>query len=246
MKVAIISDIHSNLEALIAVQADIISQSIRQVFCLGDVVGYGPFPRNCLNLTRKISQIILKGNHEDCVCDQTNLKERLNNYAIEGIKFSIKRLTDEDISFINTFPLVKVIQELDLSLGHGSFYEPDKWIYIENPEEARAELQRTLTRICFVGHTHIPYVFGSKKGLYEELPDDLLLDKEEKFLINVGSVGQPRDGDCRASYGILEYKNDGSVRFNLRRVFYNISQTKDAMKKTGLPPWLYERLFRGE
>lgn len=246
MKIAIISDIHSNLEALIAVQLDIISQGISQIFCLGDVVGYGPFPKNCLNLTRKISQIILKGNHEDCVCNQTNLKERLNDYALEGIKFSIKLLTNEEIIFMNTFPLVKVYEDLDLSLSHGSFHEPEKWIYIENPQEAKSELKYTPTRICLIGHTHIPYVFGSEKGLYEELPDDLLLNKDEKFLINVGSVGQPRDGDCRASYGVLEYRSDGLVYFNLRRVFYDISITEEAMKQIGLPVWLYLRLFRGE
>jgi len=244
LKLAILSDIHSNLEALVAVIKDMKNQGVNSAYCLGDVIGYGPFPKTCLSIVRRICKIILKGNHEDCICDQTDLEEKLNDYALEGIRFSIRLLSKKEVNFIKTFSMTKVIKELDLSLSHGSFSDPEKWQYIETPEDAEAELKLIPTRLCMVGHTHIPYVFGNKKGLYDDLPDNLLLDKTEKFLINVGSVGQPRDEDCRASYGILEYKK-GEVRFDLRRVAYEISKTARAMKKSGLPKCLYQRLFVG-
>ena len=245
-KIAIISDIHGNFEALKAVYRDMISRGVRRSFCLGDVVGYGPFPQNCLRIVKRTCEVVLKGNHEHYVCDQTNLERDLKSCAVAGVRFSAKQMEEADFAFLRTLSLTKVLIDLELSLAHGSFFEPEEFHYISDPEAAVAELERTPSRICIVGHTHVPYVFGSTKGLYEDLPNDLLLDKGEKFIINVGSVGQPRNGDCRASYGILEYQDNGAVRFNLHRVFYDISKTERAMKKANLPAWLQERLFRGE
>ena len=244
MRFAIISDIHSNLEALYAVISDISKQKVNTILCLGDVVGYGPHPKGCLELVRREASIILKGNHEDCVCYPEDLDKKLNPLAAEGVRFSIKRLNNDDVSFLKTLPMTHVYTEYDLSISHGTFTDPDKWNYIESPEDAQRDLEGITTKICLIGHTHMPFVFGSEQGLYEELVDNFLL-KNEKYLINVGSVGQPRDGDCRASYGILDYK-DATITYTLRRIFYNIAKTEGAMKALRRPLRLSERLFRGE
>ena len=246
MRIGIVSDIHSNFEALRAVCWDMRRQRVKIVYCLGDVVGYGPFPEKCLKIIKKISSRIILGNHDDCACCQVGIERRLNDLALEGIKYSIEKLSLSDVDFFKKLPLQATIKDFDLSLAHASFSNPAGWDYVDSPQKATEELKKTPTRICVIGHTHVSYVFGNKEGLYNELPEKLVLDPEQKFLINVGSVGQPRDGDCRASYGILDYAEDGAIFFYLRQVFYNIEKTKEAMKKNGLPPFLYERLFRGE
>ncbi|MFC1608701.1 metallophosphoesterase family protein [Patescibacteria group bacterium] len=246
MKVAIISDIHGNLEALMAIEKDMLSQGVERIYCLGDVVGYGPFPGKCLQWTVAKGIMVLKGNHEYGVCNQDEIRERFNRYAFEAIQFSGKQLSDDEIIYIDNLPLTAVVQELDFSLSHSSFWSPEYWVYVQDAGAAKRDLGVMSTRIGFLGHTHIPFVFGSEKGLCRVLPDRFLLNNNERFIINVGSVGQPRDGDCRASYGILEYDDDGSIRFDLRRVSYDIFATEWAMVEFGLPFSLHSRLFEGK
>jgi len=242
MKIAIISDIHGNLEALQAVVEDLKSQDIGVVYCLGDVVGYGPDPLKCLGIVSSLCQKMIKGNHEECVCNAVMEKE-LNLYAIEGVRYARKNLSEEAIKAIANLPHTINIPELDMVLCHGSFSEPSLWNYIDAKHKAREELKITPSRICLVGHTHNPFVFGSKNGLYEFLTDDMVLDKDQKFIVNVGSVGQPRDGDCRACYGIFDFGDN--VTFTLRRVFYNIAKTESAIKYASLSSYLSDRLFKG-
>ncbi len=245
MKIAIISDIHGNLEALQRVLLDAESQKVDRVYSLGDVVGYGPFPSECLHLTRGTTAGIVRGNHEDSVLDLAMAERELNPRAYAGVVYSSKRLCEADQAYVRSLPDLITVDEFGLVLAHGSFTEPRSWNYITNDEEARRELKALPFRLCTIGHTHIPFVFGSDQGLYEDLPDDLELDCRMQYLINVGSVGQPRDGDCRASYGILEFSG-GKTLFNLRRVFYDIGKTEAAFRQAGLPASLSERLFRGE
>lgn len=245
MRIAIISDIHSNLAALEAVLNDIASKKIDKIYCLGDVIGYGPYPKECLEQVKKTCQEIIKGNHENSL-ELLDLGEsHLRKVALLGVRFSKGKLSEEEINFLSGLPTSKIIEDLGLTLCHGAFTEPQIWKYIEEEDEAKNELANIPTRICLLGHTHIPFLFGSNSGLSEELPDDLVLKQDEKYIINVGSVGQPRDDDCRASYVILEYSAE-QVIFNLQRVFYDISQTEKAILAAGLPKYLAERLFRGE
>ena len=245
MKIAIISDIHSNLEALEAVEQDVCNQKVDVIHCLGDIVGYGPFPAECLSLVRSLCKEILKGNHEDSVCDPKKGEEELNDHALEAINFSREKLEKKTIDFLSQLKEKVVLENLEMTLCHGAFTEPSVWKYIDSESLAEKELAKTPTKICVIGHTHNPFVFDSEAGLHEYLPDNLELDLDQKYLINVGSVGQPRDGDCRASYGIFEIKED-KVIFSLQRVFYDISETEKFMKKFKLPPFLSERLFRGD
>ncbi|MFC1622609.1 metallophosphoesterase family protein [Patescibacteria group bacterium] len=244
MKIAIISDIHSNLAALQAVERDIKSLKVNFVYCLGDIIGYGPLPKECLVSVTKLCKKILKGNHEDSVCN-LELEKELSRYALEGVRFTREKLDEKTIKFLSKLPTKLIIKKVGMTLCHGSYTEPSTWKYVDSEDKAEKELKEIPTKICVIGHTHNPFVFGNKKGLFEYLPDDLILDSDQKYLVNVGSVGQPRDGDCRASYGVFEFKNN-QVIFNLRRIFYNISQTEQAFQQTNLSLFLSERLFRGE
>lgn len=243
MKIAVVSDIHSNLEAWLAVSKDMAGLGVDTVFCLGDVVGYYAHAQACLESVRARASIILKGNHEHTCCLSKLPIRELSDQALQGIIHSKKQLGNGEVVFMDQLPIQQVVKDFDLTLAHGAV--DDNWKYIDSVEEAELELAKVKTRIYLVGHTHIPFVFGSRHGLYEVLVDDFILEKDERYLINVGSVGQPRDGDCRACYGLLEFIG-GKTFFNLRRVFYNIAATEKAALEAGLPMRLTERLYRGQ
>lgn len=246
MKIAIISDIHGNLEALEAVAEDIKKLGITTVFCLGDIVGYGPYPSECLTFVRQLAKVILSGNHEQAVIDTIEAaREALNDLAFRAIEFTRGKLSDQEVSFLLTLQPVQTIEELQITIAHGSAIPDKEWTYVEKEGVIKQELENCPTNICVLGHTHVPLVYGSNHGLYEYLPDRMNLDKNEKYIINVGSVGQPRDDDCRASYGIIEIDGD-STFFTLRRVFYNIQKMEEMIREKDLDPILYERLYRGE
>jgi predicted phosphodiesterase len=245
MKIAIISDVHSNLEALERVLADIKQNGAEKIYCLGDIVGYGPYPKECLDLIRNRAEKIVRGNHEESVLDPGKARAELNQSAFIGVQFSRSKLLPTDLDFLNALPTKEIIESEELVLAHGSFSEPSAWNYLSEEEDAEEELLHTPTRICVVGHTHSPFVYDSRDGLKEVLPDNLELNKVLKYIINVGSVGQPRDGDCRASYGLFEFK-DGFVYFTLHRVFYDIEKIEKSFRRAALPASLSERLFRGE
>lgn len=244
MKIAVISDIHSNITALEAVKKDIELQGVDQIHCLGDTLGYGPYPLECLNLVLQMCGTVLKGNHEDAVCNPT-MEMELNKFASEGVRFSRSKLTPEIIEGIDKFPMVKLFPEIEFVICHGAFSRDPMWTYLDSPYKAKAELKETPHKICLVGHTHNPYVYSSGRGLHKFLPNDFKLNPEHKYIINVGSVGQPRDGDCRACYGIFNI-NDGVVTFNLRRVYYDISIVDKAIREAKISVELAERLYCGD
>ncbi|MFH1858658.1 MAG: metallophosphoesterase family protein [Patescibacteria group bacterium] len=246
MKIAIISDIHGNLEALEKVAEDIKNLGITLVICLGDIVGYGPYPAECLTRVQGLATVILRGNHEQAVTDTIEeAREAMKDLAFHAIEFTRTKLSTSEIAYLNSLSPSQVLSEINLTIAHGSAVPDRGWTYVEKEGLIKQELKNSATRICVLGHTHVPLVYGSAHGLYKYLPDPLILGGDEKFIINVGSVGQPRDGDCRASYGVLKIEND-ATSFSLRRVFYNIQKTEDAMRAVMLDPILYERLYCGE
>lgn len=245
MKIAIISDIHANLEALKAVLKDAHSQRVNQIYCLGDVVGYGPYPSECLGITRRVCQKNLLGNHEQAISDPEEQKKGMTKFACQSVDFTLKRLDQRDKRFIATLPGSATINA-SVSIAHSSFSNPLSWAYIDEPGLMREELGKIPTQICFVGHTHKPYIFGSIVGPYREIKHDTLeLESDEKYFINVGSVGQPRNGDCRSCYGIIDITPDRKI-FTFRRVCYDISRTHRAMVNFHISDFLSERLYRGE
>lgn len=246
MKIAIISDIHGNLEALDRVVEDIGKLGISLVICLGDIVGYGPYPSQCLTITRHLAKNILKGNHEQAVASTTKeAREAMKDLAFNAIEFTRTILEENEIEYLRSLPLTQVFPEMNLTIAHGSAIADRGWTYVEKEALIKQEIENCMTRICVLGHTHVPLVYGSIHGLYRYLPDQLVLDDSQKYIINVGSVGQPRDGDCRSSYGVLVI-DGGVTSFSLRRVFYDIQKMENAMRDAKLDPMLYERLYCGE
>lgn len=244
LKIAILSDIHANREALTKVLKDMKGLGITDVYCLGDVVGYGPHPKECLAMVKNLTNTIIAGNHEQAICNPDMNMHMLNHNAQAGVTHALKQLSTDEVAFLSQLPSSLALPDHNIFLVHGSPIEPKTWKYVSTEADAKEALAATTAHLCFIGHTHVPVVFGSINGLFKVLPDVLVLDPNEQYLINVGSVGQPRDGDCRASYGIVEI-GENITTFTLRRVFYDIGKTEQEIQEAGLPPFLAERLYSG-
>ncbi len=255
--IAIISDIHSNTEALAAVLDDISARGIERIICLGDIIGYGPQPRECLDLVCDRAFVTLMGNHDYAVM----YEPRQFNLAAESAAFWTRcQLEDEtDIErrnrrweFLGSLPVKHVMNAEDLQLGeimfvHGSPRRPvNEYVFPDdvynNPNKIHGLFER-ISHLCFVGHTHVPGVFLNTPDFYspDELENVFEVNPSHKALINVGSVGQPRDRDTRAGYVVLE---ESLVRFV--RVAYPIEPVVEKVKGISeLDDYVGARLIEG-
>ncbi len=241
MIVAMISDIHANLEALEAVLDDIAGQQADHVWCLGDIIGYGCDPVACLEKVQNSCEIMLMGNHEYAALGLIG-SEYLNEYAQHSMDWTLTVVTDREIAMIADFPLTSAQREG--FLVHSSPYQPDRWHYVLSAPDAQVAFNNFDHWLCFHGHTHLPMIFSlSPDGkLRGQAGHDFDPDPESRYLINVGSVGQPRDNDPHACYVLLDTEL-GSVRY--RRVSYDIRKTQSKMAEAHLPSMLIERLEVG-
>jgi len=241
MVFAIFSDIHGNLEALKTVLEDIEKQNVDKVICLGDVVGYGPFPGECVELVRKTADICLMGNHDYAAIGKEPL-EYFNSYAREAILWTRKRLSAGHLQYLKSLPFVHI--DGDITFVHSSPHRPEDWTYIITPRDAYPQFEYLQTRYCFIGHSHVALGFARRNKDMRVLLEDIqhLNDAESKYILNVGAVGQPRDQDPRASYGIFDAEEK---RFEFRRLEYDVQTTQQEMRKLGLPRYLIDRLMYG-
>jgi diadenosine tetraphosphatase ApaH/serine/threonine PP2A family protein phosphatase len=241
MRRAFISDIHSNIEALEAVLDDIEKQSVDETICLGDIVGYGATPNECTEIVRKRIRITLLGNHDAAAVKLLDT-QLFNSHAKFAIEWTSRRLTKVNREFLVSLPLTGL--EDKFTLVHATPYEPGKWYYITSLEEAAFNFQHFETAVGLVGHTHIPLiVILDKKSVYAHQSDRINLRRPGgRYLINVGSVGQPRDRNPKACYAVYD---DGSGDFFFRRVAYDIPKTQSRMRRAGLPEFLITRLAEG-
>ncbi len=228
MRYAVISDIHSNLEALMKVLEDIRSKHVDEIICLGDVVGYGANPDEVTEIVRGEVSFTIKGNHDDAVHD-AGTYSLINPYAKAAIDYTREVLSIEDSEWLKGLPLTHKIG--DFLFVHSSPTDPHSWNYVITEEDAIVELSSFQEKACLIGHTHVPAVFKSKVG-----------GSSVRKLINVGSVGQPRDGDCRASYGIIDTSD---LTYQNVRVEYDMRMAGNKIIAAGLPPFLAERLQKG-
>ncbi|MFH1169908.1 MAG: metallophosphoesterase family protein [Chloroflexota bacterium] len=239
---AILADIHANLAAFTAVLADIGKQGdVSQIWCLGDVVGYGPDPHQCLELLRQCQHVCIAGNHDWAAIGKADTTA-FNPDAATAIQWTAEQLNWADKEYLEKLPTV--IQEGDFTLVHGSPREPI-WEYILTAGVARENFNFFQSQFCLAGHSHVPMLFKSEKGAVSQSafsPDIRLILGKSHLIINPGSVGQPRDGDPRASYAVYD-SDTGLVR--LRRVPYDIQATQDRMMQAGLPVRLVTRLGQG-
>ena len=239
MRYAVIGDIHGNLEALQAVLEDVDEQGVDEILCVGDVVGYGADPEACLELVSEGCSTVVTGNHDYAVAGQSSL-ESFNPYARRALQWTAERLSADAQQVLAEFPLTA--QMNGFALVHSSFFAPERFDYIFAPSQARVSFLKQDVPLAFFGHTHLPVSFFNTQPITYSLEPEISLDPQTKTLINVGSVGQPRDEDARASYAI--YDSESRV-VTLRRVTYNIEQAAERITRAGLPEILAERLFLG-
>ncbi|MFC1901249.1 metallophosphoesterase family protein [Chloroflexota bacterium] len=243
MRYAIIGDIHANLAALTAVIEDIKRQGgVDKVWCLGDVVGYGPDPHECIELLRQIKHVCVAGNHDWGAIGKVGITS-FNPDAAIACTWTSQRLTESDIEYLENLPMV--LEEDKFTLVHGSPRVPI-WEYLISTGNAGENFSFFKSQCCMVGHSHKPLVFAlGERGSCSSsqlLPNVKLALGDSRKIINPGSVGQPRDGDPRASYAIYDNK---TALVRLFRVEYDIKDTQDKMMERGLPVRLIARLERG-
>jgi predicted phosphodiesterase len=241
MKYAIIADIHSNLEAL-----NVVAQAVRDaddVICLGDIVGYGPNPNECVEIVDKLKCTAIAGNHDMASIGKLD-PVYFNREAREAIEWTAKVLNDPSVKYLGSLTEHQMIH--DFEMVHGSLRDPFVE-YISNIQEGAATIELMKKNLLFVGHLHIPLVIVKEKdgnfdGWQLNDGDVVELSKFDKIIINVGAVGQPRDMDNRASYGIYDTE---AKTVEIKRVSYNIPAVQEKMRKVGLPDFLVERLSYG-
>ena len=242
MRVAIIADIHANLTALAAVLGDIKRQGgVDELWCLGDIVGYGPDPHQCIELMQQMNHTGVAGNHDLAAIGRVATSD-FNPDAAAAIRWTAQQLTPGDIKYLEGLPLSVVKGEFHLV--HGSPVEP-VWEYVVSTGIAARNFAHFSTRYCLVGHSHVPAAFREEGDACRSLglaPGIGLLLTDRRMILNPGGVGQPRDGDPRASYAI--YDSEGRM-MRLYRVPYDIGATQDRMMKANLPIHLITRLQAG-
>lgn len=243
MRYAIISDIHANLAAFRAVLDDIRQQGgVEKVWCLGDIVGYGPNPHECIELLNQSNHICVAGNHDWAAIGKIDTAE-FNPDAATSCHWTAQQLNPSDVEYLKSLPLT--IEEDNFTLVHGSPREPI-WEYLISADIAQQNFAYFQSPFCLVGHSHRPLVFSyDEKGTCSasQFSTNVILSPaRNRLIINPGGVGQPRDGDPRASYAIYDSETN---QVRLHRIPYDISSTQDKMVKHGLPMRLVTRLSYG-
>ena len=242
MRVLVCSDIHANLEALEAVLKD--AGKVDAVWCLGDVVGYGPDPNACVERVRRLPNCIcLAGNHDWAALGKLDI-EHFNTEARKAILWTREQLTSASRQFLEGCPERYGPVASFYTLTHGSPRYPI-WEYVLDVGTARANFDHFETPICFVGHSHVPGIFAllDDRVHHVVVPEDQPLELSKgRFIVNPGGVGQPRDGDPRASYVLLDAE-DRTITY--RRVEYPVEVTQKKMQQAGLPPRIIARLAYG-
>lgn len=240
MRYAVISDVHANLEALEAVLRDIKKRGIDELLFLGDAVGYGPNPNECVELLKRNCKTLLAGNHDWAAIGLTDI-QYFNEYAKAAILWTQEVLTPDARKFIKTLPLTKDLRKENMLLVHSTPKEPEAWHYLLTLWDAEINFHYFHHRACMIGHSHLPFVIERvPSGEMITYKSEARLGKNERYIINAGSVGQPRDRDPRACYVIF---GDDTLEFV--RLEYAIEKTQKKMRDAGLPLMLIERLSKG-
>jgi predicted phosphodiesterase len=241
----VLTDLHANLQALDAVIADARAIGFDQVLVLGDLVGYGADPGPVIDRTLDLKPVaMIRGNH-DKVCAGLEPATLFNDVARRSIEWTAGVLTAAQMQILVELPKGPVLVTPDVEICHGTPFDEDHYVF--DGEDAAQAIDASSARICLFGHTHLPAVYTTSDdqatGGADLLEDELRLPKAGPALINVGSVGQPRDGDARAAYGLLDLEKK-TIR--MRRVAYDLPGAQRKILEAGLPTWLAMRLERGQ
>ncbi len=244
MRIAVISDVHANLAAFDAVIAD--WGTVDAVWHLGDIVGYGPDPVECIDRLRNLRAVNIAGNHDLAAIGKIDTST-FNPAAAAAVAWTRDHLTPDAVAYLEALP--HLYETGEYTLAHGSPRNPI-WEYVLDEADARANFAAFKTTVCFIGHSHVPLAYSARRNgdsIAQVWPERVLYDQDVAFgdrrhLINVGSVGQPRDRDPAARYLLLDSDRRAYRR---RRVEYPIAQTQQRMRAAGLPEVLWRRLELG-
>lgn len=246
MRIGILGDIHGNLEALNAVVAAMRSDGVDHWVQVGDIVGYGPEPSVCIDVVRELGCTVCMGNHDAAVLGRLDTNY-FNNYAKVAVEWTKGQLRPEDFEYLDALPLV--VKEEEYTVVHGTLHMPEQFGYVLSPVEAKDSLRLQSSFVCFVGHSHVPAIYMERPEMDPHELDVLYLSEVEtnvrgcgKVLINVGSVGQPRDEDPRAAYALFDTE---TLSASIRRIDYDIAAVQQKIRDAGLPDVLAHRLALG-
>ncbi len=240
MKYAVIADIHSNLEALEVVLADSKEQKCTHYCCIGDVVGYGANPRECLEIVRSMGMPCVKGNHDE-YCSMDDTLEGFNPHAAEAVQWTRQQLSVEDRQWLRDLRYVRLVASF--SMVHATLDVPQRWGYVFDKLAAAASFTYQNTSVCFFGHTHVPVAFIRDSMVRGGTYSKFKVEAGRKYFVNVGSVGQPRDLNPKAAYVVYDL-DEGTIE--LRRLDYDIAKAQKKILDAGLPPRLADRLSHGK
>ena len=250
MRYAVLSDIHSNLEALTAVMDAAGAEAVDRYLCLGDIIGYGPDPGSCLARLASSEAVIVAGNH-DLACIGKLDPNWFHPPAKAAVLWTRDQLSFTDLDALRRLPLTTTIDAF--TLVHSGLRHPERFSYLVDVAQAIDTLILCRTLFCLAGHTHLPWIVEydrAKRALLRilttppELAEVTFTDEPEqmRYLVNPGSVGQPRDGDPRASFAIIDTVQR---RISIRRISYDIASAQRKIRQAGLPELFAERLGRG-
>jgi len=245
MRYGIISDIHSNIEALTASYEGLLECNCDKIISLGDVVGYGPSPSECIDFTRKHNILSLKGNHDAYTADASDGKGwDVQDYARASILWTRTMLRKDQLDWLRELPYTVKLDDLQFVHASMETMDGEYWPYVLDQKTALFHFYLQETDIAFCGHIHIPLLFTYRKGgiVMEMLKEKELAEAGVKYLVNPGAVGQPRDSDWRSASVVY----DSSTRkVTPVRVEYDVAVTQEKIRQAGLPAGLAERLSRG-
>ncbi len=242
MRIAYISDLHSNIQAIDALEKDLKNRNIDEIRCLGDIVGYGARPKEVVEWVMENCEISLRGNHDTLVSDAEHIVI-LHTEVLQVAEWTVDQLDDKHLEFLRN--LEKDYEEDNVILTHDEPCIPGSMVYVTKLKDAKDTLSAYTEQICFYGHTHLPKIFAKNKETGEviEINDKKYRIKEnEQYLINVGSVGQPRDKDPRSCY-LIHDTDENSLEYV--RVEYDVEGAFRDIKNAGLPSAFAERLLIG-
>lgn len=268
-KYAILSDIHGNSAAFESVLARCAQCGVDKYICLGDIVGYNAEPARCMDIARSLNfAAAVRGNHDDYAVREDLENSGFNKNAKIAIQWTRDQLSPEQLEYLANLPMQQILRECNATFVHATLDTPESWGYVFDDHHAGSNFSYQFTRLAFCGHSHIPVAFdksplanGNRRPVekilawennlqYPEADTDfslcdelqIQLEKGHKYLFNIGSIGQPRNGDTRASFAILDTDNDIVSR---HRVPYDIADTQQKVLDAGLPTRLAERLGIG-
>lgn len=239
MRIALFGDIHANLEALNAVLSHAKEQGCTSYVCVGDVVGYNADPVACLEIVREAGWPVVKGNHDDDAAGAHSL-ETMNPVAATALQWTRDQLSEDQKEWLRRLRMVRQVE--NFTVVHSTLDQPQSWNYVTNKFDAMSNFSYQFTNLCFHGHTHVPRIFSRGTRVREIDSQSVTLEEDQKYFINTGSVGQPRDGDWRACYAIYEPET-ATVAFH--RLEYDLKTAQEKILAAGLPEMLAERLAEG-